>query len=158
METGKKTMNDDIRYKCLLDESKIVQDIISRMANNQFLIRGWAVTLVVASLLLKGVYYHYLVALIPWAIFWVYDAYFLRLEKLYRELYDWLIANRLKTDEFLLDVSRKNVEERVGKKAPCLIQVIFSKILLTFYGVLFIIIVVWILLYPYLGGLTLSIA
>jgi hypothetical protein len=137
-------MNDEARRKCLLDESKIVQDIISRMANNSFLIKGWAVTLVVISLLFRGAYYHYLIALIPWGIFWIYDAYFLRLEKLYRELYNWLIANRLTSDEKLLDVSKKSVESRFGEKVKPTAKLMFSPVLIVFYGFLFSIIVLWI--------------
>lgn len=141
-------MDNEAKRKCLLDESKIVQDIISRMANNSFLIKGWAVTLVVASLLLKGLYYDYFIAFIPWGIFWIYDAYFLRLERLYRELYDWLIANRLTKDEFFLDVSKKSVEKRFGKQVKCTIQLMFSKVLIAFYGFLFFIILLWILINP----------
>ena len=141
-------MDDEARRKCLLDESKIVQDIISRMANNSFLIKGWAVTLVVASLLLKGIYYHYFIAFIPWIIFWIYDAYFLRLEKLYRELFDWLIANRLTSDELFLDVSKKSVESRFGKKVKSTVKLMFSTVLIVFYGFLFAIIVFWILVNP----------
>lgn len=141
-------MENEARRKCLLDESKIVQDIISRMANNSFLIKGWAVTLVVASLLLKGVYYHYFIALIPWGIFWIYDAYFLRLEKLYRELYNWLIVNRLTSDESFLDVSKKSVEKRFGKQVKCTFQMMFTNVLPAFYGFLFFIIALWILINP----------
>jgi hypothetical protein len=54
----------------------------------------------------KGKRHHHLVAFIPWLIFWVYDSYFLRLERLYRTHYAWLIKNRLQSDEFLLDVDR----------------------------------------------------
>jgi hypothetical protein len=141
-------MDDEARRKCLLDESKIVQDIISRMANNSFLIKGWAVTLVVISLLFRGTYYHHLIALIPWGIFWIYDAYFLRLEKLYRELYDWLIANRLTSDEAFLDVSKKSIESRFGKKVKPTAKLMFSNVLIIFYGFLFAIIVFWILVNP----------
>jgi hypothetical protein len=141
-------MDDEAKRKCLLDESKIVQDIISRMANNSFLIKGWAVTLVVVSLLLKGIYYHYFIAFIPWIIFWIYDAYFLRLEKLYRELYDWLIANRLTSDELFLDVSKKSVESRFGKKVKPTARLMFSTVLIVFYSFLFAIIVFWILVNP----------
>lgn len=145
-------MDEETRRKCLLDEAKIAQDIISRMANNSFLIKGWAVTLIVISLLFRGSYYHYFVAFIPLIIFWRYDAYFLRLEKLYRESYDWLIENRLKTDDCFLEFDRNKLEERFGKSIPCLTQVMFSKTIIVFYGFLFLMIVLWISLYPLMGG------
>ena len=129
-------MNENELRECLLKEAEIVQDIISRMANNSFLIKGWAVTLVVVSLLFGGGVYHHFIAFIPWIIFWVLDAYFLQLEKLYRKLFDWVRENRPKTDEHLLSM---NVD-RFRKEVPCKIQLMFSKTLLTFYGTLLLII------------------
>ncbi len=38
------------------------------------------------------------------ACFYLLDAYYLMLERLFREQYDWLIKNRLKTDERLFEV------------------------------------------------------
>jgi len=47
------SMDKSALQECLFKEAEIVQDIISRMANNQFYIKGWSVTLVVGALLLK---------------------------------------------------------------------------------------------------------
>ena len=139
------TDNENLR-EYLLKETEIVQDIISRIANNSFLIKGWAVTLVVASLLLKGTSYHHFVAFIPWIVFWYYDAYFLRLERLYRKLYDWLVENRLKNNEYLLDVSKDKIEKRFGKEVPSKLKLAFSTTLIVFYGFLLAIILVSIIL------------
>jgi hypothetical protein len=140
-------------HECFLKECELTQDIISRMASNSFLIKGWAVTLVVASLLVSGASYHHYVAFLPWIIFWIYDAYFLRMEKLYRKLYGWLIKNRVsKNNEFLLDMSKDSLENRFGKEVPCTAQVMFSKTLIAFYGLLLIIILVSI--YVDLSGIT----
>jgi len=134
-------MDKSALQECLFKEAEIVQDIISRMATNQFYIKGWSVTLVVGALLLKGNVYHYFVAFIPWLIFWVYDSYFLRLEKLYRTHYEWLVNNRLENDQFLLDSDRsrledrlkKNLKEQFPKKVPCITQIMFTKSVLPFY-------------------------
>ena len=67
--------------KFFVEELKIIQDIIKRMALNSFLIKGWAITLVVATLLLKGNKYQVLIAFIPLLVFWFLDAYFLWQEK-----------------------------------------------------------------------------
>ena len=61
--------------KFFVEELKIIQDIIKRMALNSFLIKGWAITLVVATLLLKGNKYQVLIAFIPLLVFWFLDAY-----------------------------------------------------------------------------------
>jgi hypothetical protein len=90
------------------------------------------------------------------ACIWCLDAYFLRLEKLYRELYDWLISNRLSNDTFLLDMSRDRLEERFGNRLRCTPQIMFSKTLIVFYGFLLFVIVFAILVDFYTGALSLS--
>jgi len=120
---------DDLK-DYMLKEIEIIQDIIKRMALNSFLIKGWSVTLVVGTLLLKGSKYQAFIAFIPLLVFWFLDAYFLRQERLYRELYSWVIANRLKTDEYLLDMNVYRFKDRV-QSIP---EVIFSLTLATFYG------------------------
>lgn len=134
-------MEEKTLREYLFKEVELVQDIVTRMGTNSFLVKGWAITLIVASLLITGFSYHHFVALLPWLIFWAYDAYFLRMEKLYRELNDWLVENRSKSQEFLLDMNKSSLENRFGKETPCLQQVMFSKTLIAFYGVLLIMII-----------------
>lgn len=74
----------------MLKEIVLIQNIIKRMASNSFMIKGWSVTLVVATLLLKGNKHQVLIAFIPLGIFWFLDAYLLWQERLYRKLYDWV--------------------------------------------------------------------
>lgn len=89
----------------LMKEVEIIQGIINRMALNSFLIKGWAITLVVGTLLLKGNKNQVLIAFIPLIVFWLLDGYFLWQERMYRKLYEWVIKNRLETDEYLLDMN-----------------------------------------------------
>ena len=63
--------------KFMLKEIEIIQDIIKRMAFNSFLIKGWTVTLVAVTLLLRGSKYQVFIAYIPLLVFWFLDAYFL---------------------------------------------------------------------------------
>ncbi len=51
-------------------EIKIVQNIIDRMARNSFMLKGWAVTLVVVSFLVEGQKIHYALAFLPSLVFW----------------------------------------------------------------------------------------
>ncbi|MFX0206830.1 MAG: hypothetical protein ACFFDT_12660 [Candidatus Hodarchaeota archaeon] len=122
----------------LFKEVEIVQDVISRMANNCFLIKGWSITLIVATLLIKGVIYHRFLSFIPLIIFWGLDAYYLQQERAYRKLYEWLIANRLNSNEFLFDMK---AYERFKKEVPCKLQLLFSKSILPFYFTLLIILI-----------------
>jgi hypothetical protein len=142
-----KTRDAKVLREFLFKEVEIAQDIINRMGTNSFLIKGWSITLVVATLLLGCTSYYHYVALLPWLMFWSLDTYFLRTERLYRRLYDWLVENReAKANEgFLLEMNKANLEKRFGKEMPCLLQVMFSKTLLVFYGLLLVMIIALIL-------------
>jgi hypothetical protein len=133
--------NDETLRKYMLKEIDLIQDIIKRMANNSFLIKGWTITLVVASLLLKGPRYQAWIAFIPLLMFWFLDAYFLWQEKMYRELYSWVVSNRLKTNEFLFDLNAKRFE----KSVKCKQQIMLSTTLVWFYGLIGILIVIYVI-------------
>ncbi len=135
-------MDNKILRRYLFKEVEMVQGIIGRMATYSFLIKGWAITLIVASLIIRGSTYHHYVSLLPWFLFWVFDAYFLRTERVYRKLYGWLVTNRLKSEEYLLDMDKSSLEVRFGKDLPSMRRVMYSKTLVTFYGALLVIVVV----------------
>jgi hypothetical protein len=98
----------------MLKEMDMTQDIVRRMASNSFLLKGWAVTLVVGIMLLDGPHkYQVSLALVPLVAFWYLDAYFLRQERLYRKLYKWVIEYRLTTDEHLLDMDANRFRDEV---------------------------------------------
>lgn len=128
--------------KIFVEELKIIQDIIKRMAFNSFLIKGWAITLVVATLLLKGNKYQVLIAFIPLLVFWFLDAYFLWQEKMYRELYRWVVENRLKTEEYLFDMNAY----RFKNKVQSIFRIIFSITLRWFYGSIVILVIIYALI------------
>jgi hypothetical protein len=117
----------------MIKELEIIQGIINRMAYNSFIIKGWTITLVVATLLLKGDKYNTFIAFIPIIVFWFLDAYFLRLERLYRRLYNWVKDNRLKTQDFLFDLNYKRFE----REEQSILRIMFSITLFWFYGSLF---------------------
>lgn len=118
------------RREYLLKEVEVVQDIIKRMSSNSFLIKGWTITLVVGALLLNGNQFHVIVAYIPLLVFWSLDAYFLRQERMYRKLHEWVIKNRLKTEDHLFDLNATRFRDEV----PSSIETMFSTTLLVFYG------------------------
>jgi hypothetical protein len=87
---------DELRLKHLAD----IQATISRLAQNSFTIRGWSVTLAsIIFAILNTKASTTAVAwlpLLPALVFWWLDAYYLRLERLYRRLYT-TAATRLTT-------------------------------------------------------------
>ncbi len=124
---------DEVQFR----EINLIQDIIKRMANNSFLIKGWAVTLVVITMLLRGTNYQILVAFIPVIAFWVLDAYYLRQERMYRKLYTWVITNRLNTSQYIFDLNARRFESDVDSIQATMV----SKTLLCFYGTILLILV-----------------
>jgi uncharacterized membrane protein len=73
---------------------QMIQAVITRMAGNSFLIKGWSVTLVAALFALSAASTNecfVLLAYFPAFMFWSLDAYFLRQERLFRELYNHVL-------------------------------------------------------------------
>jgi len=132
--------NKESLKEYMIKEIEIIQDTIKRMAFNSFMIKGWAITLVVVSLLLKGTdKYQIWIAFIPLLVFWFLDAYFLLQERLYRKLFDWVVNNRLKTDEYLFNMNAYRFKEEVQSR----FKIMFSITLGWFYGSVAILIVIY---------------
>jgi len=132
-------MDKEDLKECLMKEIETIQSTIRRMSFNSFLIKGWTITLVVVTLLLKGTEEQVLIAFIPLLVFWFLDSYFLWQEKMYRKLYDWVIANRMKTDEHLFDMNAYRFKDDVDSKP----RIMFSTTLGWFYGSIAILIVIY---------------
>lgn len=67
------------------------QRVIDRLSNISFILKGWAVSLVAGLMALSanGSNQDFvLIAYIPIAVFWFLDAYFLMMERQYRELFN----------------------------------------------------------------------
>lgn len=76
-----------------------VQAVITRLANNSFLLKGWALTLSSALLGFAITQKHAglaLVALVPVLAFWVLDTYYLRQERAFRGMYADIAAKGLR--------------------------------------------------------------
>lgn len=111
---------------------EFIQNIITRMNSNSFLIKGWSVTLISAlfALAAKDVNLRYvLISYLVIPTFWLLDGFFIATERQYRDLYD-KIRKSPKTD-FTMDV-----REFIKGNRTWLCS-IFSKTLIPFYGILF---------------------
>ena len=76
-----------------------VQAIISRLANNSFLLKGWTLTLCSAILGFAITQRHAglaLTALIPLLAFWILDTYYLRQERGFRDMYRDIAQKQLR--------------------------------------------------------------
>lgn len=78
---------------------ELIQAVIARLANNGFLIKGWAVTLttgVAAFANKRDTPLVFLVTLVPILVFWCLDATFLYHERRYHRLYHRASIRRAK--------------------------------------------------------------
>jgi hypothetical protein len=76
-----------------------VQDVISRLANNSFLTKGWAITLASALIGFAATQKHSglaLAAFVPTIALWFLDTYYLRLERAFRDMYDDVAAKKVR--------------------------------------------------------------
>jgi|SRR5215470_9683383 len=78
-----------------LEHVRMIQAVISRMAQNSFVLKGWSVTLATGILAVaiseKRQAFAWL-GLLPALTFWGLDAFYLRQERLYRSLHDDVCA------------------------------------------------------------------
>jgi len=110
---------------------ELIQNVITRMNGNSFLIKGWSVTLISALFALAAKDSNpafAIVAYFPCLVFWGLDGFFLHQEKLFRGLYDG-VRREEDIEPFSMDTS--SFKDRV----PTWCQVVFSKTLLPFHGV-----------------------
>ncbi|MCZ3668365.1 hypothetical protein L2724_08915 [Limosilactobacillus vaginalis] len=94
---------------------KMIEDVISRMGSNSFLIKGWSITaigglitLYVAKIQYSWSYDLLWVALVLCLIFWISDAYYLQKERQYRQLYDLVRQRKNAEIDFSMHVSKLN--------------------------------------------------
>lgn len=117
---------NDIKMKHL----EFIQSIISRMANNSFMIKSWTITILTAIFLLadKDTNSNFVfVALIPTIFFFFLDAYYLQLERKYRQLYNLVVTDEL-VDNMSLKVLPSSKEDKTT-----FFQALFSKTIIIFY-------------------------
>lgn len=111
---------------------EMVQGIINRMANNSFMLKGWAVTLVAGIFALASKdtdKLYFLIAYIPIVVFWGLDSYYLLQERLYRALY-----NKVRLlNEKDIDFSMKATKEEFNSEKNCFFSCLLSKTEIWFY-------------------------
>ncbi len=114
-----------------------IQNVITRMGSNSFLLKGWSVTLVAAifALSAKDANLKFiLLAYFPLIVFWILDAFFLHQETLFRKLYEEVAADRVSSIQFSMDTNT------VKNEVIPMVSVIFSKTLLPFYGLIILVV------------------
>jgi hypothetical protein len=134
-------MDKDILHK----EIDLIQGVINRMANNSFMLKGWLISLIAVvlalskdSLLSCDLKLILLILCFPIIIFWYLDAFFLHREKCYRALYDWVIKNRMTSNENIYSLDFRPYQ----KKVKSVFRIMFSQTLFPFYGLAFLLLII----------------
>lgn len=99
-----------------LKHLEMIQAVITRMANNSFALKGWAVTLVAGLFALASndtSKWYYLVTYIPIIVFWHLDSFYLMQERLYRNLYEKV--RKLPADDIDFDMNAAAPEFQSNK-------------------------------------------
>jgi len=115
-----------------LKHLEFIQNVITRMNANSFLIKGWSITLISAlfALAAKDANINYvLISYVVFPIFWILDGFFISTERQYRDLYKEVTLKSNEEIDFKMDAS----EYKTGKNTW--VSGIFSKTLIPFYSI-----------------------
>ena len=110
---------------------EMTQAVINRLGRNGFWIKSWSIILIVAAMVLIAKQdiqnsYFVLVLILPALGFWILDGYFLRQERLFRQIYSEI---RVQSDtEFEM-----NPTKHKNKPKCSWITAVFSPTLVIFY-------------------------
>jgi hypothetical protein len=91
-----------------LKHLEFIQAVITRLANDSFLMKGWALTVAGAfyGFAVKGTNWKLAaIGLMPVLVFWGLDAYFLRQERLFRGLYDQVRQRNPRIEPFAMNAA-----------------------------------------------------
>lgn len=135
-------------------EIDLIQSCINRMSQNSFNVKGWTVSLlaVIFALLPEkfNVYFLGIAGFLIVGSFWYLDAFFLRIEKLYRQKYEWVIHKRLSTTDFCYDLNPNNEKMHLGPSGslpqyPSQWDIMCTPTLLHFYGTILLLVIAFFL-------------
>jgi hypothetical protein len=130
---------DEKRIKHL----EMIQAVISRLGNDSFYVKGWAVTVAGAFL---GFAVNLeretlaLVALVPTGLFWVLDSYYLYSEKLFRGLFELVRRKSQAVEAFEMAATTSSFVATLTEEAEAPMTrwaVLRSRTIALFYGAIF---------------------
>ena len=129
---------------------EFVYNTINRMSTHSFILKGWAITIIsicFAFAVKEDNMNFIILSIFPVLVFWGLDAFYLRQERLFRKLYDYVRTSEL--DEKIINFSMNT--KKFENKVQSWFLTLFSSTILPLY--MMIIILVSIILVFKVGGL-----
>jgi hypothetical protein len=117
---------------------EFIQNVITRMNTNSFLIKGWTITLVSAlfALAAKDANLNFvLVSYVVIPVFWILDGFFIATERRYRYLYEDITKKDENDIDFDMNASKYNKKDVKTHRDGRWSAGILSKTLYHFYGI-----------------------
>jgi hypothetical protein len=118
---------------------EMVQAVVSRLAGNSFLIKGWALTITGAFLgfaIDRDNSDLAVAALLPILVFWTLDTYYLRAERLFRALYDQVRSGDESIAPFFMGATSPDFVARLSEDTRSWRKTLWRLTLSGYYGVL----------------------
>lgn len=92
---------------------EMIQNIITRMANNSFLLKGWSITIISGLLSLNLERLNFAIYFLIYSVivlFLFVDTYYLQFERRYRALYEE--CRKIPTSDFCMNLSSPKFENK----------------------------------------------
>ena len=132
-------MTEDNHLKLFIEEAKLIQDIIKRMADNSFKIKGWTVALIVIAMIFRSQVDSIFIVFIPLLAFCILDSYYLSIERKFRILYDIKVRDFRNTN--FDNIFKFNINTKINL---CdILESFISKSIWIFYGSIFVLVLVF---------------
>lgn len=103
-------------------ELDLIQSVITRMANNSFLVKGWTMTLISVLTAFgkdivngQGAIYYLSAMLVIIIPFWWLDAFFLKQERIFRKIYEKVISDPDAEERVRYDLNPRGKAKEVGR-------------------------------------------
>lgn len=134
-----KEITKEIAVDEMHKEIDLLQSCIDRMAKNSFMIKGWFVSIyaVILALLPEKVDVMLLcvVLIVVNILFWYLDGVYLRDEKIYRRIYQWVVEARKQNDRELMYQLELNLYKNKIGTMDSVGKIMLSKSLFIFYAI-----------------------
>lgn len=129
-------------------EIDLIEQCISRMSQHSFYLKAWTISLIgviftfLANKNIKDYIPINIILIISTIAFWYLDSYFLRLGRMYRKLYSWVIVNRMTTTEKLYNLDAK---QRFKSNVDGQLKTMFSESVIIFYGMILFLLLIFLI-------------